>query len=408
MHLRHDANGCFGLETIENQPKEGAIGMQAELALSEVVDHIYKSSYQPDHWPVALEHIARYTASSTAIFINKDNELERVNSVHYYNLAPNEIALYNSFGIDPNFEIFMEKVPIGKAAAVDHLVPDRAELEGHYGDEFMSIITETDTFYTGGVILFMDDVRSVAIGLQRRRSLGAWNIDEISRLDLLVPHLQQAINIQKEFARLQTTEQALKRGLDRMLIGLILFDDCLRPVYINPVASAILDYHPAVSLQNGKVYASRHEDAKRLHRALVTAINASVGRDPCDSSTALGLRHHNCTFTLPVQISPIKDILHGLVTDGSYARAVMCFSDPERSHPIEAEYVMDIYGLTRAEAEVAVSMANGMNPELISKMKGVAISTVRSQLKSIYNKLGVNHQIELVKLMLTGPFGQTH
>ena len=82
----------------------------------------------------------------------------------------------------------------------------------------------------------------------------------------------------------------------------------------------------------------------------------------------------------------------------------MCFSDPERSYPIEADKLTKIYSLTKSEAQVAISMANGFNPKEIAKINNVEISTIRSQLKAIYSKLSVNNQAELVKTLLTGPF----
>ena len=84
----------------------------------------------------------------------------------------------------------------------------------------------------------------------------------------------------------------------------------------------------------------------------------------------------------------------------------MCFSDPDRTHPLEVDQLIDIYGLTQAESKVAISIANGVNPDQIASINNVAISTIRSQLKAVFQKVGVKSQIELVKVLLTGPFGQ--
>jgi DNA-binding CsgD family transcriptional regulator len=85
----------------------------------------------------------------------------------------------------------------------------------------------------------------------------------------------------------------------------------------------------------------------------------------------------------------------------------MCFSDPERPSPIEDDKLAEVYQLTPAEAQVAISIANGLSVDEAAMMNNVAVSTIRSQLKSIYRKLGINRQTELVKVLLTGPFGQS-
>jgi DNA-binding CsgD family transcriptional regulator/PAS domain-containing protein len=380
--------------------------MPGTISVSKVIGDIYEASYKPEHWPTALEGIAGFTHSSSAALVYQDNELVRACGTYSYNITAEYLAEYNAHGSDPNFLIMARNVPVGVAAAVDHIIPDRGELDKVYGNANPNLFLSTDLYHIGGAILFMDEIRTAGIGLQRSRSMGVWKKPQIDKLNTLVPHLQRAINIQKEFVRLQTREQALRRGLDRMLMGLILFDRDIQPIYINPVADSILEYHPSIHMQNNKIYAHASEFTEKIHKALVTAISSVANSDPAKSSTALGLKHPDCTTILPVLIAPVHGVLHGFETDGSFAHAVMCLSDPDRSHPIEADKLATVYALTAAEAEVAISIANGLSADEVAAMNAVAISTIRTQLKAIFHKMGINHQAELVKVLLTGPFGQ--
>lgn len=54
--------------------------------------------------------------------------------------------------------------------------------------------------------------------------------------------------------------------------------------------------------------------------------------------------------------------------------------------------------LSAREAEVAAAMIDGASPAEIAANSFVSVGTVRSQLKSIYRKLGVSSQLELVTL----------
>ena len=380
--------------------------MSAVIEASDVIEHIYESSYKPEYWPIALEHIAKFTHSNSAALVYQDNELVRAGGSHIYNINQEYMEKYNQYGIDPNFKIMAENKPIGVAAAVDHIINNRDELIKVYGVEFNDKIINNDIYHIGGAILFMDETRTAGIGLQRTKLMSVWTEDEIDKLNLLIPHLQRAINIQREFIRLQTREQALRKGLDRLLMGLILFDNELQPIYINPVAKSILHYHPAIEIKNNKIYACDQHLSESIHSALVSAISAQENINASNRSTSMGLKHPSCATTLPVMISPVQGILHGFETEGSHAHAVMCFSDPDRTHPIEADKLADVYELTPAEAQVAISIANGINPEEIANINEVEISTIRSQLKAIYRKLGIHSQAELVKILLTGPFGQ--
>ncbi len=380
--------------------------MQEELTSSTVIGHIYEASYKPEYWPIALENISKFTHSNSAALLYNDNELERANGAHTYNIPHEHMHKYNAYGIDPNFKIFAENIGLCKAAAVDHIISDRNELDTIYGEKFSNIMLTTDLYHIGGTILFMDDVRTAAIALQRTKAMGTWTEPQIDKLNELIPHLQRAINIQKEFVRLQTREHALRHGLDRLLMGLILFDKELQPIYINPVAESILNYHPAIEMKHDKVYASDHDHTFKIHSALIAAISSSMGAELTETSTSLGLKHPDCTTVLPVIISAVHDSNHRFSNGNNHVHAVMCFSDPERTYPIEADKLATVYELTPTESQVAISIANGVQPDEIATMHSVAISTVRSQLKSIYRKLGVTTQAELVKILLTGPFGQ--
>jgi len=57
------------------------------------------------------------------------------------------------------------------------------------------------------------------------------------------------------------------------------------------------------------------------------------------------------------------------------------------------------YRLTTAESEVAAALADGFALRDIAKTRGASLSTVRSQLQTIFTKLGVQRQSELVRTL---------
>ena len=59
-----------------------------------------------------------------------------------------------------------------------------------------------------------------------------------------------------------------------------------------------------------------------------------------------------------------------------------------------------LFGLSSAEAAVAVRLASGDCPERIAQLREVSVVTVRNQLKSVAAKLGVRRQVELVSIVL--------
>ncbi len=57
------------------------------------------------------------------------------------------------------------------------------------------------------------------------------------------------------------------------------------------------------------------------------------------------------------------------------------------------------YGLTARERLVATSVAAGWDPRQIAEQLGVAESTIRSQLKAVYVKVGVHSAADLTVAM---------
>jgi DNA-binding CsgD family transcriptional regulator len=66
-----------------------------------------------------------------------------------------------------------------------------------------------------------------------------------------------------------------------------------------------------------------------------------------------------------------------------------------------ARRVRRVYSLTEAEARVVAGLTLGETVKQIATAHGVRVSTVRAQVRSIFEKTGVHRQTELVRLALS-------
>jgi DNA-binding CsgD family transcriptional regulator len=73
------------------------------------------------------------------------------------------------------------------------------------------------------------------------------------------------------------------------------------------------------------------------------------------------------------------------------------------SAPEAVALLRTLYSLSRREADLATAVANGATPQDYAKKAGLEISTVRSQLKSVFQKTGTHRQTELVRLLSVLP-----
>jgi len=85
------------------------------------------------------------------------------------------------------------------------------------------------------------------------------------------------------------------------------------------------------------------------------------------------------------------------------ARILLTLVDPARRLRPAIEDLRRLFGLTAAEAGVAALLAEGKDADQVARMRGVAIGTIRAQIRQIFDKVGVNRIGELVALVLAVP-----
>ena len=82
---------------------------------------------------------------------------------------------------------------------------------------------------------------------------------------------------------------------------------------------------------------------------------------------------------------------------------VVFISDPDRKPMSESQVFSELYGLTAAESRLATLLAAGKNLKAVAEQLGLAQSTLRSQLKSVFAKTNTSRQSQLVRLVLLTP-----
>lgn len=82
--------------------------------------------------------------------------------------------------------------------------------------------------------------------------------------------------------------------------------------------------------------------------------------------------------------------------------ALLVLSAPDRHCLVATDLLEALFGLTAAEARIALALSNGTRLEDIAAENRLALNTVRCYVKQIFAKTGVRRQAELVRLILIG------
>lgn len=359
-----------------------------------LIETIYQATYQPDYWLEAMASLTALTGSKSAALLIHDKELNQVNGFFPYGVSKPVAALYRKVGaqIDPGFKR-MRNVPIGVARSiVDLAVPDR-EIDLY--EKLM--LRPAGIHAVLGINLINNEKVHAGIGIHRSREQGSFDESACALVESVAPHFTRSITIYREFAKINARKHAFHAGLERLSIGTVLFDHLARPVYMNPRARYLFENHPATTLRADLPIVNDKAMAQRMQNALIGAIEGDF------DELTLGLFHHESCSPLVVRIVSVREGGDAPLGLPGLARCVMYVTDPELSASVPSVALQQIYALTAAESEVAVGLANGYSVDEIAKMHNVQEGTVRAQIRSIFQKIGVRRQSDLVRIILSIP-----
>lgn len=86
------------------------------------------------------------------------------------------------------------------------------------------------------------------------------------------------------------------------------------------------------------------------------------------------------------------------------ARGLLCLVTPlDRRRAPTARQLIALFNLTPAEARLSRAVASGETLEDYAESNGLKLSTVRTQLRAVFNKTGTDRQTTLVRLILGVP-----
>jgi DNA-binding CsgD family transcriptional regulator len=104
--------------------------------------------------------------------------------------------------------------------------------------------------------------------------------------------------------------------------------------------------------------------------------------------------------SLPLVVAPTRNAASPF---GRSHAVTIAFADPERTPEADADLLARLYGFTAREAAVAALLLKGRSPSEAADELAMSENTVRTHIRHVFNKTGVERLADLVRQLMQGP-----
>ena len=358
---------------------------------SATIEMIYAAAVDPTLWQAALRAIEDYTGSTGAVL----------------NLVPKSAAalpvcLAGSFSDDDCAEYaanYMWRCPRIAFAQMhpdvpvhwDHLILTEYEMDRDATYEWYG--SHGLRYYVAGWI-GGTETHHAYMSLQRSRRQGHVEPENVEQFKLVLKHMAQALALA---VRLGTLDQQCRFDLaliDAMPQAVFALDRAGKVVMTNAKADRLLSEGDALVAFDGKLQCRIGSNHARFDSAVAAALDA-------DTSESKGgwvrIERSSSRRALMALVAPLisSESPFGAIEP----KALVIIGEAADALAVDEQALHDLFSLTQAEARLACALSAGHSIESAAALFEVQSATIRSELKSVFRKTGVNRQQDLVRLI---------
>ena len=353
---------------------------------------LYEAAINPFLWPSALAAFADLTQCRDVILsvIDKKRGRPRLFLSGRRVFPPEALQAYltHYYKVDPLLQSAASTRPTGSLLLChEYVSPDVAAKNESYQDYLIPLGGR----YMGGWCFENNDATLAALTMQKRDA--PFERKKVVRWASVAEHARQAVALSLQLAERMSQAAMLRQAIDSAGFVCVMVDNESKPIDCSSAGAALLACGGVLKVGVGGRLATVSEMGTKRLRHLISLASSGGGG---------GLIR--LTNTADDSFSMIQVVPGGVSTvnpfDPRYAGCALVFvRQPTVSRPVDVQYVRLALDCTRAEAEVGAALASGHSPVRISADRGVAVTTVRTQIQALLTLAGVNRIPELVALL---------
>ena len=268
---------------------------------------------------------------------------------------------------------------------LSRLLPPDELLRTTYWNEFL--LHRAPTFHGLSLLVHQPQDVTGVVTFWRDRGGEAFAGGSEALLQELEPHIRRALIAE---SRLAGATRSLA-ALDALHQGVAVISAAGRLVHCNAALLSAAAEADGIALTPGGIVASSTAAQERLDALVAGAIGGTAA--PAGNDRRLALPRPSGLPPWAVEVLPLRP-----GGDGAFARwsgAVVFVTDASAQRAPGEQQLIIGYGLTPAEASLAVSLAKGMTLAEHARRRRITLPTARTHLARIFEKTGCRRQSEL-------------
>jgi DNA-binding CsgD family transcriptional regulator/PAS domain-containing protein len=274
------------------------------------------------------------------------------------------------------------------------IVPEEEFVQSQFYRDFIQPLGLRDSM---GVTCLRSGNRLGILVVNRGVDQPFYTAEDGQLLRLLSPHICRAMTISDVFDLRTVKSDALEATLDGLAAGVFLLDVDGRVVHLNRAAERLVRLGHIVTVREQRMCPLHPSSREALAAALVQPHSMSAAATP----PALALHALDPALTgMIATLLPLERAGRVLSKEPFTAHWAVFVQDPHVAQPMPGEAFGKLYNLTPAELRVALACAQGLSPEMVTEVLGVALPTVRTHLQRLFAKTNTNRHADFIRLML--------
>ncbi len=356
-----------------------------------LVGLIYESALNPPLWRDAMNALAKEVGADSFHLLGWDSKKQVATlGVMSHDSWNDALALYNSHccSADPRLEIASKADPGMVIARHPHFNDQFVSKDAFYQD----FLLRYGLRYVLGGCLTRTESTDVNLALLRDPQLGPFEPGHETLLARLMPHFNRSLRLMEHTQAATQSGELAAAGQEATSLSVIAVSPAGQLRYCNRNGEALLKAAEVLCLRDGAVMCASDSQTQRFTDIL--AAIAKTGR-PANLLLANRVRPgERCSATL----TPLPK--RGSFSLAGEADGVLCLIVPlDQRRMATAQQLMQLFGLSAAEARLARALVSGETLECYATESGLKIPTVKSQLRSVFEKTGTDRQAALVRLI---------